>query len=70
MVVKFTSKSNKTLRFFFFFYFGSELLYFTEFPPEIRMKDQDGALILFCLPVLRKICSKVLLVAIHCRPLF
>uniref|UniRef100_A0A9I9CZ92 Uncharacterized protein n=1 Tax=Cucumis melo TaxID=3656 RepID=A0A9I9CZ92_CUCME len=26
--------------------------YFTEPPPEIRTKDQDGALILFCLPVL------------------
>lgn len=75
MEVKFTSKSKGALRLNFFFQFRIIILtvyatYFTEFPSERQTKDQDGALILICLPVLRKIRSWVLVFAGHCNSLF
>lgn len=56
MVAKFTSKSNRSLRLSFFPSVQNNYINYIEFGSERLTKDQDGALILICLPVLGKIC--------------
>lgn len=72
MEVKFTSKSNRLFDSVQNNYMDCICHLFTEFPSERQTKDQDGALILICLPVLRKICSQVLVLVFSCdcSPLF